>query len=117
MTHAPAEAGPARALSCLAWSGELSYIQAARSVVPVCLLDLRHKEVQQNTTEFEVSEITGCIYSFYFNKMMVAHAKPLKGVLENCLRQRSKVGAASLSALCFDQAWEQTILAASLGFS
>lgn len=83
LTHTPAEAEPPCALSYLAWSGELSYIQAARSVVPVCLLHLRHKEVQQNTAEYKVSETTGCIYSCSFNKMMVAHAEPRKGVLEN----------------------------------
>lgn len=44
-------------------------------------------------------------------------AKPLERELESCLAQRSKVGAACRSATCLDQAWEQIMLSALLGFS
>lgn len=66
-------------------------------------------------------------YDFYFNMIIVAHvlpgwmtqesAKPLERELESCLAWRSKVGAACCCVTCLDQAWEQIILSASLGFS
>lgn len=44
-------------------------------------------------------------------------AKPLERELESYLAQRSTVGAACCAVSCLDQAWDQIILSALLGFS